>query len=214
MKNKCYLVAALGAFAICLMPQANAASITLGGPLPTARTATLDSAQAGAGNSSTGSGNATAAVVTAFFGVPYTERADVAGNGGPGNYSNGQLSVQVLTGSWGDKGPLTGNWTITNAAFWTTFGNAAISMHVGNGGGEPDHFIWKLTQGAQTGTWSYSGLGLGGGGLSNLKLYSNGTGGPGGGGGGRVPDGGTTIACLGFALLGLGSMRKLIGSKA
>ena len=34
------------------------------------------------------------------------------------------------------------------------------------------------------------------------------------GGGGRVPDGGTTIACLGMALLGLGSMRKLIASKA
>jgi hypothetical protein len=30
----------------------------------------------------------------------------------------------------------------------------------------------------------------------------------------RVPDGGTTVATLGFALLGLGSMRKLIGLKA
>jgi hypothetical protein len=32
--------------------------------------------------------------------------------------------------------------------------------------------------------------------------------------GGKVPDGGTTIACLGMALLGLGSMKKLISSKA
>ena len=212
MKNKPYFAAALCALALCSMPQLNAASITLGGPLPTARTATLDSAQAGAGNSSTGSGNATAAIVSAALGATYTERGDIAGNGGPGNYSNGQLSVQVLTGSWGGNGPLTGTWTITNAAFWTTFDNAAISLHVGNGGGAPDHFIWKLTQGAQTGTWSYSGVGIGGGGLSNLKLYSNGK--PGTGGGGRVPDGGTTIACLGMALLGLGSVRRILARKA
>ena len=39
-------------------------------------------------------------------------------------------------------------------------------------------------------------------------------GGGGGGGGGRVPDGGSTIASLGAVLLGLGSIRKLIASKA
>jgi hypothetical protein len=49
--------------------------------------------------------------------------------------------------------------------------------------------------------------------LSSVTKYNPGTTPP-PGGGGRVPDGGTTIACLGFALLGLGSMRKLIGSKA
>ena len=212
MKNRLYIAAAFGVLAVCTIPQVNAASITLGGPLPINRTATLDSAQAGATNSTTGSGNATAAIASAFFGVPYTERADVAGNGGPGNYANGQLNIKVLTGTWGGNGPLTGNWTINNAAFWTTYGNAAISMHVGNGGGSPDYFIWKLTTGAQTGTWSYSGVGLGGGGLSNLKLYSNGTP-PGSGGGRGVPDGGTTIACLGMALLGLGSIRKFIASK-
>ena len=214
MKNKPYFAAALGALAICSMAQLNAASITLGGPLPTFRTATLASAQAGAGNSSIGTGNATAADVTAALGGFYTERGNVAGNGGPGNYSDGQLSIQVLTGSWGGNGPLTGNWTITNAAFWTTYGDGAISLHVGGGGrdSEPDHFIWKLTQGAQSGTWSYSGVGINGGGLSNMKLYSNGT--PGTGGGGRVPDGGTTIACLGMALLGLGSVRRFLATKA
>lgn len=31
---------------------------------------------------------------------------------------------------------------------------------------------------------------------------------------GRVPDGGTTITCLGMALLGLGSIRRLISAKA
>lgn len=212
----------LTTFAFCALTFAaslnslTAASITLGGPLPTFRTATLSDALAGAGNSGTGSGNATAAVVSTLFGTTYTERGSVAGSGGPGNYVGAQLTVDVLTGSWGTAGPLTGNWTINNPTFWTTYANAAISLHVGNGQGEPDHFIWKITPGAQMGTWSYNGnsADLGGGGLSNLKLYSNGTDGPGNGGGGRVPDGGTTIACLGFALLGLGSMRKLIGSKA
>jgi len=35
-----------------------------------------------------------------------------------------------------------------------------------------------------------------------------------GGGAGSVPDGGTTLLALGISLLGLGSMRKLIGAKA
>ncbi len=212
MKHQSFFAAALGVLAFYSMPHLNAASVTLGGPLPTARTATLASAQAGAGNSGTGSGNATAAVVSSLFGAPYTERGDVAGgSGGPGSYANGLLTVQVLTGSWGSKGPLTGNWAIS-APFWASYPNAAISMHVGNGGGEPDHFIWKITPGAQTGTWSYNGTGLGGGGLSNLKLYSNGTGPPPPPPG--VPDGGTTLVSLGIALLGLGSMRRLFATKA
>jgi VPDSG-CTERM motif len=47
--------------------------------------------------------------------------------------------------------------------------------------------------------------------LSSVTTYNPG---PGDGPGRKVPDGGTTVAALGFALLGLGSMRKLIGSKA
>ena len=47
--------------------------------------------------------------------------------------------------------------------------------------------------------------------ISHVTLFAKK--GPSTGGGGRVPDGGTTIACLGMALLGLGSMRKLIPSK-
>jgi VPDSG-CTERM motif len=55
---------------------------------------------------------------------------------------------------------------------------------------------------------------LNGGGLSNVRVWQGGPTGKGGGDGEGVPDGGTTIACLGMALLGLGSMRRLVGSKA
>ncbi|MES2439842.1 MAG: hypothetical protein V4584_12270 [Verrucomicrobiota bacterium] len=50
-----------------------------------------------------------------------------------------------------------------------------------------------------------------GGGLSHYSVFNSR---PGTGGGGGVPDGGTTIACLGMALLGLGSMRRLVATKA
>lgn len=54
--------------------------------------------------------------------------------------------------------------------------------------------------------------GLNGGGLSNIRTYIGDR--PDTGGGGRVPDGGTTLVSLGVALLGLGSMRRLLATKA
>lgn len=187
------------------------AVITLGGPLPDMRTATLSSAESGF----TGSGNATAAVVSTTLGGTWTERGSIeGGSAGPGSLSDGMFNVVVSSGTWGSKGPISGTWTITNSSFFTTYADAAISLHVGNGGGEPDHFIWKLTPDLLTGTFSYDGNGIGGGGLSNLKLFSSGTGTPPPpGGGGKVPDGGTTLLSLGLALVGLGSMRKLVGGK-
>jgi hypothetical protein len=178
----------------------NAALITLGGPLPGAREAALSDAQSGAANSSTGTGNATVDEVEAAFGGDWTERASATSPG-----TSGWLDVVVNSGSFGTT-PAAGTWSINNANFWTSFGEGAISLHVGNGGGDPDHFIWKLTQGAMSGTWSYNGTSeeLRGGGLSNLKLYSTGT-------GNRVPDGGTSIALLGMALIGLGGARKVLG---
>ena len=198
--------AAVAVCAICTPLVAQAVgTITLGGPLPSFRTASLGSADA---IGYTGSGNATAAIVTGHTGgAAWTEVGSVAGgSGGPGTYINGGLTVVVTSGNWGDKGPLSGTWTINNANFWTTYGDAAISLHVGNGGGGPDHFVWVLTDFGTTGNWSYNGTGLGGGGLSNLKLYGRGTGttpqpSP-------VPEGGTTVALLGLALCGLGLVRS------
>lgn len=202
MKIKASVIAA-SLVSLASLPQMSAASITLGGPSPTTRTATLTSAV----NGTTGSGNATVTDVQAAYNfATWTERANVTSVG-----NNGSLTVTLTSGSFGSQ-PAAGTWTITNNAFWTTFGAGAISMHVGGGQGTPDHFIWRLTPGQLTGTWSYNGGTANGGGLSNLKLYSNNST-PTPSGGGRVPDGGTTITALGFALLGLGSMRKLIGPK-
>ena len=193
---------------------AQAIAITLGGPLPTARTATLSDAVPGSGV--TGSGNASVTNVDAAYvgDGAWTERGSVeGGNAGPGTINDRMLTVQVLSGNWGSNGPLSGNWTINDPTFWTSYAEGAISLHVGNGNGEPDHFIWKLTPALLSGTWSYDGTGIRGGGLSNLKLYSTGIGRS--TNGNPVPDGGATIALLGLSLLGMTAARKAMSqSKA
>jgi hypothetical protein len=135
--------------------------------------------------------------------APWTERADAAGGSGTsGLLTDGMLTVNVTSGTWGSK-VVAGTWDINYANFWTDFADAAISMHVGGNpsDGVTDHFIWLVTQGETSGTWSYNGGDPIGGGLSNLKLYSSGT-------GNRVPDGGATLALLGIASIGLAGMRR------
>jgi hypothetical protein len=201
MKTSIIAKALICTIGLLACQSAHAISLTLGGPLPDFRTATLSDAVAGSGL--TGSGNAREAVVENGYGGDWTERGSVdGGTAGPGTISDGMLTVQVLSGNWGSKGPLSGNWTVNDPTFWTSYAQGAISLHVGNGGAdEPDHFIWKLTPGLFSGTWSYDGTGLRGGGLSNLKLYSDGT-------GTTVPDGGATMALLGLSLLGMTAVRK------
>lgn len=155
-----------------------------------------------------GSGNASVNVINAEIPTgnpldPWVERGSVeGGDEGPGTLVDGILEITVLSGNWGSGGPLTGTWRITDPNFWSNYGYGAISLHVGNGGGEPDHWIWNLTNGALTGNWDYEKLSGGGGGLSNLKLFSHGTGNT------RVPDGGAPLALLGAALLCIGASRR------
>lgn len=85
---------------------------------------------------------------------------------------------------------------------------AYVTLKYGNGGAGDQRMEFYYTSGL-TGTFDVAVRQA----LSSVTTFNPGTTPP-PGGGGRVPDGGTTIACLGFALLGLGSMRKLIGSKA
>jgi hypothetical protein len=54
-------------------------------------------------------------------------------------------------------------------------------------------------------TVNTSGAGFNGNGLSNFNLYAPGS--------HNVPDGGTAVVSLGIALLSLGALRKLLGSK-
>lgn len=200
MKTTSFFAAATAVLATSLA-NLNGAAITLTGPTDPTRTATLSDAQSG----KVGEGNATAAIVSTALTGTWIERGSVEADDAP-LFSDGMLDIDLTPpGAFGGR-LVSGTWTITNANFWTSFGMGAISLHVGGGQGTPDHFIWKLTDGAMSGTWSYDGTAFNGGGLSNLKLYSTGNGTT-----RRVPDGGTTIALLGMALLGLGGVRKALG---
>ena len=199
MKLTKYAAAAVLAAGMTL--GANALTITIGDGPPTQRTASLTDATAGFG----GEGNATAATVNAGFAplAPWTERGSIAGaQDTGGTLSDGLLTVALLTGTWGNNGPVTGTWAI-GASFWTLYADAAISMHAGGGrqSNTPDHFVWHVADRATSGTFSYDGTCCNGGGLSNIKLYSSGT-------GTSVPDGGSTLALVGLAIAGLGLARR------
>jgi len=121
----------------------------------------------------------------------WTKEGEVSpGDGATGAHANDLLTITLLTGSWGGNSGITGTWNIASS-FWSTYGTAAITMHVGNGNGDPDHFVWLIEQGQTSGTFSYSDLDGRGGGLSNNFLFGTGT--PvttttGSGGAGNVPE--------------------------
>lgn len=173
--------------------------VTLGG---VERKAALSPAVSGEGF--TGSGNATDATLNGNAGFSalvapstWTERGEETVSG-----PSGIFDVTLTSGSWG-SGNAGGTWMITDASFWTKYAYGAISMHIGDGEGDPDHFVWRIQTGNLSGEWIYEKISGEGGGLSNLKLYSAGT-------GTRVPDAGSTLALLGLGpgLLGFLKRRK------
>lgn len=197
MKKICLLLAALTLAASA--STAFAVSITLGNAN---RTATLESAVAGSGR--TGEGNAQIGDINGHYPglAPWTHvGATDAGNG----LSDGGLTIAFTSGTW-DSQNVAGTWAIS-PAFWATYGNAVLSMHVGNGSvaNTPDHFAWLITPGDLSGTFSYDKLAGNGGGFSNIHLWGAGT--PGNNTPG-VPDSGSTLALLGLTLVGLGLARK------
>lgn len=145
-----------------LAPVASAGSITCGSAQ---RTATLDSAQ----QCKTGSGNTlgNGSTINGHYGGAWTGEGSLEAEG-----SNGYLTSALTTGSWGDQN-VVGTWAI-DSSFWSTYAEAVISIHVGNGGGDPDHFAWLITDNELSGAWSYEKLSGGGGSLSNMKLWGRG----------------------------------------
>jgi len=189
MKHKFTLsLAALSLSAFSTL--ASAGSITCGS---TQRTATLDSAEV----CEIGTGNTQNSDIDTHFGGTWTQQGSLTSNG-----SNGYLSTNLTSGSWGSS-PIAGTWGI-DSSFWSTFDDAVISIHVGNGGGDPDHFAWSITDLATDGTWAYEILSGSGGGLSNMKLWGRGVAQP-----VPVP---STFALFGLGLLGLAAARKKLSA--
>lgn len=194
MKTTQFLVCVCLASALATSP-AYSTPITIGS---VQRTGTLNSATAGATYIG---GNLDASVVNAAFSgmAPWTEVGHLDSGAG---LSQGLLTITLGSGqNWNDNN-VNGTWTIASS-FWTSYANAVIGWHVGQGSGDPDVFMFLITQGATSGTWSYDRLTGGGGGFSNMQLFGSGT--P------RnpnvsIPDGGTTVLMLGAALSGLGMM--------
>lgn len=136
-----------------------------------------------------------AANVGALFGDTWAKEGELTANG-----SNDLFSVNLDVGDTWGNGPLDGTWTI-DSSFWLTYGRAVITMHVGNGAGDPDWFLWEVSPNNTSGTFHYARLSGGGGGLSNLFLW--GAGEP-----AQVPDGGVTAILLGAGLLLAGLFRR------
>ena len=89
----------------------------------------------------------------------------------PGSFTDGAFSATADNG-WGSI-PNGGTWSI-DQSFWDIYDEAVISMHVGQGGGNPDAWAWLVTPETLNGSWSLSfvdGGSIKGGGLSNLKLW-------------------------------------------
>ncbi len=192
MKSKLFATIAFG---LMTLASSQAAYIVHGSAQ---RTAGLGDAVLG--SEFTGTGNGTVVDVEAAYGGNWTERGEETNSG-----ASGIFDVALTSGAWG-SGSATGTWTITDPLFWTNYGLGAITMHVGNGQGNPDHWGWQLTPGLLSGLWEYNKISGGGGGLSNLKLYSAGT----GTSNIPVPDSGSTLAVLGISLLGLGGVRRFL----
>ncbi len=150
-----------------------------------------------------------AADVKTIFGDPYP--LDLVKNSWlnegslTGDGSNDLFDVDVSDGdsdTWGN-GPLDGTWTI-DSSFWQTYGRAVITMHVGNGNGDPDWFFWEIKKGETIGNFFYHRQSGGGGGLSNLFLWGGDIPPP------QVPDSGTSAILVGLGLIALGLFRRQV----
>ncbi|HSC67094.1 MAG TPA: hypothetical protein VLC79_05365 [Cellvibrio sp.] len=99
------------------------------------------------------------------LGYPWVKEGELTGVG-----ENNLFKVEA--DSWGVD--VTGHWYIADA-FWDSYSRAVITMHVGQGGGNPDAFAWLITPGTTYGDFSYTRISGTGGGLSNMFLFGSGT---------------------------------------
>lgn len=117
------------------------------------------------------------------------------------NGTDDLLSVSLTSGSWNGNA-IEGTFQI-DPSFWSIHSKAVITIHVGNGAGNPDWFFWQITPDATSGIFSYKRTSGGGGGLSNVFLW----------GAGdpvvhNVPDSANMLGMLGAVLVTLAIVRR------
>ena len=76
------------------------------------------------------------------LGDPWVKEGELTGAG-----TNDLLTVTA--DSWGVD--VEGQWFIDNS-FWSMYSRAVVTMHVGQGGGNPDAFAWLITPGETSGS--------------------------------------------------------------
>jgi hypothetical protein len=181
-----------------LLPMASANAITIGGLM---RSGTLNSAIDGETDS--GSGSLNAIIVHNAFGGTWTNEGTIT-SGTPG-LANDLLKINVTSGTLNGLS-VSVTWTI-DPSFWTHYGNAVIGWSVGSFLGDPDFFMFEIKPGETSGTWSYLHLDLTGS-ISDIQLYGSGPKGVG------VPDNGSTVGLMGFAMGGMAAVRRFKKRKA
>lgn len=88
--------------------------------------------------------------------------------------SGGSSGFLTGTGTGWGTGTASGTWGI-NSNFWSQYGSAVISMHVGGGNTNyVDSFEWRIITADTAGTWNYTKLNGNAGGMSNLQLWGSG----------------------------------------
>jgi hypothetical protein len=155
------------------------------------------------GETASGYGPLTSSVVSDAFGGSWTNEGTVSAST-PG-LANDLLQITVTGGGWNTYNA-GGTWSI-DPSFWSQYDSAVIGWKVGTGSGTPDFFLFNITSGQTSGTWSYFSwdilnLGLGAPFSNNVQLYGSQP--------KNVPDGGATVTLMGLALAGVVVVRRFI----